>query len=379
MRSRISPVAFAVALLLQLSTPAAAAGGWSVVSSPNAYADGYNILTGTAVVSPTGAWAVGYSVARSSAPKPFRPLVERWDGTAWRMATSASLPAADDGRLQAVTVISPTDAWAVGRHATGTSVHSLIEHWDGASWKLVAPPAAEPVGATLLGIANGSTGNVWAVGRKDNNDGTYATLAEHWDGTAWSVTATPAFAGLNRNALFGVAVVNSTAWAVGQLSSQHPAPVIERWNGSAWATVTSPPTPFYGNLEAISALSASDIWAVGFQGVTSTLTEHWNGTKWSVVASPSDPGGSNSGLSGIAAFSATNVWAVGEVDALGSQKTTLAEHWDGHAWSIVSTPSPGPLQSEIFAVAGTAGGPLWAVGSRQSQVATTTLILRATA
>jgi hypothetical protein len=367
-----------VAVLLQSQTAAAAVGSWTVVSSPNAHADGYNVLTGVGVVSPTDAWAVGLSRVRSSASKPFRPLIEHWDGVAWHIAVSAALPAADDARLQAVTVISPTDVWAVGQHTAGTAQHSLIEHWDGVSWKLVAPPAAEPLGATLLGIAAGGSANVWAVGRLDNADGTESTLAEHWNGTHWLVTPTPAVSGLNRNALFSVAVLKNIAWAVGQLGSEHPGPVIERWDGAAWTISASPPTPFYGNLEGISAVSSSDIWAVGFQGVTQTLTEHWNGARWSVVASPS-PAGGNSVLSGVAAVSANDAWAIGLVITGGAQKTTLAEHWDGHAWSITATPSPGPLATELVGLAGSAGGPLWAVGSRQSHNATSTLVLRTTA
>jgi hypothetical protein len=375
----IIAAAAGAALLVQANEMAASAAGWSVVSSPNAFSNGYNVLDGVAAVSATDAWAVGFSRVRSSAARPFRPLIERWDGSAWQLALSAALPAADDARLHAVTAVSPADVWAVGEHTTGTAKHSLTEHWDGVRWSVVSPPAAEPLGATLLGAAANGATDVWAVGRQDNADGTFQTLAEHWDGSRWSVTPTPTVTGLNRNALFGVVALSRTdAWAVGQLESQHPAPVIEHWDGAAWTIHSSPPTPFYGNLQGISAVSASDIWAVGFQGVVSTLAEHWDGTNWSVVATPSAPGG-NSSLSSVAAISTKDVWAVGLVITGGSQKTTLAEHWDGQQWSTVSTPSPGPLANVLAGVAGTSGGPLWATGSRQSQNATTTLVLRTTA
>ena len=45
-------------------------------------------------------------------------------------------------------------------------------------------------------------------------------------------------------------------------------------------------------------------------------------------------------LNGVAAVSSNDVWAVGFwVDGL--QRRTLAEHWDGTSWTVVSTPYPG--------------------------------------
>jgi hypothetical protein len=59
-------------------------------------------------------------------------------------------------------------------------------------------------------------------------------------------------------------------------------------------------------LEAVDALSASDVWTINLLG---TVTEQWNGTQWTAVPPPSalpagfrTAGGSNSGgtLSGLA-------------------------------------------------------------------------------
>ena len=67
-------------------------------------------------------------------------------------------------------------------------------------------------------------------------------------------------------------------------------------------------------LFSVAAVSASNVWAVGFSTDSTTtdhtLIEHWNGTSWSVVKSPS-PGSGSDSLSGVAAISANNVWAVG--------------------------------------------------------------------
>jgi hypothetical protein len=83
--------------------------------------------------------------------------------------------------------------------------------------------------------------------------------------------------------------------------------------------------------------SPTDVWAVGDQGVTdsssSTLIEHWNGTAWSIVPSPSP--GSDSDLTGVTTSNAANdVWAVGYYDPTGTaQGQTLTLNWNGTTWT----------------------------------------------
>lgn len=118
-------------------------------------------------------------------------------------------------------------------------------------------------------------------------------LIEHWDGTAWSIVSNPN-APLGDSILNGVAAISPTnAWAVGYTFSESnnvQQTLIEHWNGTSWAIVKSP-NPANGNqLSAITALSATDIWAVGMYGNNlgrtldqRTLIEHWNGTSWTVI------------------------------------------------------------------------------------------------
>jgi hypothetical protein len=55
-----------------------------------------------------------------------------------------SSPNASDLRnsLNGVTVLSADDAWAVGSYATDGDAFTatLIEHWDGSAWRVVASP-----------------------------------------------------------------------------------------------------------------------------------------------------------------------------------------------------------------------------------------------
>jgi hypothetical protein len=94
--------------------------------------------------------------------------------------------------------------------------------------------------------------------------------------------------------------------------------------------------------------------------------EHWNGTKWTVVPSPnqSETAGSLNVLTGVTAISGSDLYAVGFFAnaATGGQDETLVEHFDGHAWSIIPSPTKGLAQqlNGTFALPGTAD--VWIVG-----------------
>src|SRR6266487_46998 len=161
-------------------------------------------------------------------------------------------------------------------------------------------------------------------------------------GTTWTIQPTP-----NRSTDFNQlsAISANTAsdvWAVGTFrrpSSNAFKTLIEHFDGTTWRAIKSPNKGTSNNaLNGASADSSTDAWAVGFHEGTAerTLTERWNGIKWSVVASP-NVGSSSNALRGVAAISPTDVWAVG---AVGFTAATLAEHWDGTSWSVEHTPTP---------------------------------------
>jgi len=175
--------------------------------------------------------------------------------------------------------------------------------------------------------------NAWAVGGYFNGTGAEQTLIVHWNGSAWTQTASPNPGGpSNDNILVGVAVTPArSAWAVGRyFNGNRTLTLIEHWNGTAWRQVASP-NPAGGSpvLSGVAATSARSAWAVGLSNtahVLRTLIEHWNGTAWRRVASPNPGGPSNENvLSGVAATSATNIWAVG-LYSNGTATQTLALH-----------------------------------------------------
>ena len=338
--------------------PAQSTSGFTTVTSPNVPSSDYNELDGVVAVTPQNAWAVGF--ARTSGLL-FHVLVEHWNGAAWSIHASASLPAADDNRLHALAALSGTNIWAVGEQTTSTSRQSLIEHWNGTSWSVVPSPSGEPAGSVLLAVAAVSASNVWAVGHTTGGAG---TLIEHWNGTAWSVVSSPALSGTGFGYLTGVAGISArNVWAVGR-DQRHPVPVIEHWNGTAWTQVSQPVSGYDSALNSVSAVSGTDIWAVGEQNLNQTVTEHWNGKSWTLVPSPSiTANNAQDTLSSVRALGTGDVWAVGSTLQSFTTDQTLAERWDGTQWQIVPSTNPAPGSNSLNAVAGSAAGqPLWAVG-----------------
>jgi hypothetical protein len=162
------------------------------------------------------------------------------------------------------------------------------------------------------------------------------------------------------------------AWAVGSWSSgTTPRMLIEHWNGRIWKQV---PSHFPGclkdndGLSAVTATSASNAWAVGTAtscvfGVKITVILHWDGHSWHEVTSP-DPGAlSDNYLRGVAASSARDAWTVGFYSTTsGGRLLPLIAHWDGHAWTEVTSPSPYSDTMGLLGVAARTPAKAWAVG-----------------
>lgn len=343
-----------------------ACGGWQVVPSPGPAQAG---LHSVSAVSATDAWAVGdYLNAASN----YRTLTEHWNGHTWQVVPSPNPAggASPTDTLAGVVAVSAKDVWAVGfDEKTTTSFRTLVEHWNGTKWSVVASPDSGTGENTLAAVTASGRAGLWAAGYRQATAGAARrTLIEHWDGRRWAITPSPN-AGSGDNFAFGVAAVStSLAWAVGSNSVSFTSTLAMRWNGSTWSVVhTANPGQGDRFLQSVTAPSATFALAVGSDldgSQTRTLTERWDGSAWSLVLSPS-PGQDYNSLQSAAATSSSNGWAVGAQRATpGARFRALAERWDGRTWTAVSVPSPGQADDSLSSVAAVPGhGGWWAVGS----------------
>jgi hypothetical protein len=348
-------------LLVRTGAEAASSSGcgkWNLVSSPNVGL-GMNGLAAVAVVPGTQTvWAVGsYTNSNGSS----RTLIEQWNGTQWSVVASPNVGRFNNF-LYGVTAVSAQDVWAVGFFDSSKSINTLTEHWNGTQWSVISSP--NPSGSasnTLTGVTAISSNDVWAVGYSS-----LGGLTEHWNGTQWSVIANPS----GKNILLNVSAVSANdIWAVGYYINSKiiNKALIEHWDGTKWSIVAGPNA---GNVSytlfGVSAISTSDVWAVGVYYNTSndfnkTLIEHWNGKKWSIVSSPTP--GFGAALFSVSAVSANDIWTVGDYGSNSLNAfQTLIERWDGSNWSVVSSPNGSLKDSRLDAVSADSANDVWAVG-----------------
>jgi hypothetical protein len=326
-----------------------------------------NLFNAVTVLSPCRAWAVGsYSSAGTSS----QTLIERWNGIAWAQQAGASPGgSANINDLDGVSATSSSNAWAVGAYSNGTADQTLIEHWNGSIWAQV--PSPDPGGATnlntLTGVTATSSTSAWAVGYYVPPNVGAQPLIEHWNGSKWKQVPGPGLGAGNSGALRAVAATSaSNAWAVGDFSNgTADQTLIEHWNGSRWKRVASPDpggSASFNSLRGVSVTSSRNAWAVGdYQsaGKVLPIAEHWNGTRWKQEASPK-PGSSVDALSGVTAISATDAWAVGSF-APSASGAPLLEHWNGTRWKQEASPNPAD-GSALNGIAGSSATNIWAVG-----------------
>lgn len=228
---------------------------WSVNSSlvvTGFFAD----LTGVADLSPTDAWAVGEGGSGG--------LLEHWNGTAW---SSVALPDPDftPGAGESISASSASDIWVVGstvNTSTGTTAGEAL-HYNGTAWSVVPMPLG---GDAVTDI---SPTEAWAV------DG---ASIEQWNGTSWSVVPSPtpgADLGLTGIAARGPDDVYAVGDNIPSVNGGVVQGVILRWNGSTWSADSDPTDGTYSPLfGAATVAGAANEWAVGTLSNTSLILSH---------------------------------------------------------------------------------------------------------
>jgi hypothetical protein len=352
--------------------------------NPNARGNTFNAVTAT---STSDAWSVGFQ--NDNNLNDSRTLIQHWNGTAW---TTVASPNPGIGSvitcsnlntgnvLTAVAAVSSNDVWAVGYFFGCSSflLKPMALHWNGVQWSVVPTPKLNTNdNAAFNSVVALAANDIYAVGYKPASNGAVLTLIEHWDGATWSVVSSPN-ANSTGNVLTSVTANSPTdIWAVGD----QVAPGIEvrtlalHFDGSTWSVVPTPNPVHGGNLTqnvltSVVAVAPNDVTAVGFTlaNLTElTMVQHWDGTSWTVVASPnmSNSAGSFNTLRGATAVNGSDLYAVGffSNSTTGGQQVRLLLHFDGAAWSIISSPGKATAQqlNGVFAPRG--DGDVWAAGA----------------
>jgi hypothetical protein len=381
MRPIHRPVAVVVAAVVMAASiavgPVAAKECRTWGAQPPNVGSGDNWFDDVSLVSTCEGWAVG--TYTDTGVMTDRTLAQRWNGTAWKVVSSPNV--GGDNQLHGVSAVSSNVAWAVGESASGLGgvQQTLVLRWNGTSWTVKESPNAggDDTQNVLEDVSALSGTRAYAVGYYDGGAGDWRTLIMRWNGTNWKRMLSPNV-GDGNNVLHDVVALSTTnIWAVGEyfdLDANASKTLVLHWNGDAWHRVASPPAGSIStSLQSVAAVSATDVWAVGFRfGTTSnrTLILHWNGRAWKRIDSP-NAGAFNNELYGVAATTRANAWAVGRVlDPAGSGSyLSLILRWDGSRWRVQPHPRLG-TEDRFTSIAATSSTNAWAVGSHSAPART---------
>ncbi len=316
---------------------------WSPVAVPSTGMTTSEGLGDVTCVSSAFCWAVG-----SYTDTQTHSLTVRWNGTAWSIVASPNTNPTELNGLQSVSCITASDCWAGGAYQ-GAHYQTLMEHWDGNAWSIVASPNISTIDEEIIYYLKcTATNDCLAVGyHVDFGTGFSQTLGLRWNGSAWTLVTVPNAS--QDDYLYGVACNSSSdCWGFGYFNRADGNDVLMlRWNGSAWmlassTNIGSTGTSDSNNFVGVTCLSLKDCWAVGSYnngGVGQTLISRWNGNSWSIVSSPNTSISQNNSLGSVACSASNDCWAAGTYQNAGGVYQTLILHWDGLAWSIVSSPN----------------------------------------
>ncbi len=283
-----------------------------------------DFLNGVWCTSPSSCVAVGSFYYGAAGPR--RSLIERWNGTAWRVE---QIPAdARNGNLTAISCASASSCTAVGSPVIG---------WNGHTWRVER--RASPFDAVSCSTASSCV----AVGTTS----TGATVAGISNGRTWRAAAMPALpSNTNSVTLAGVSCSAPDAClAVGDYwtgVSARPSPhsrdriLAEFWNGARWRIVPSLNVVRRDLLSAVTCLTRNDCLAVGSASGKVTLAQWWNGKGWSVQRTPVYHRIGYSALTGVSCLTPSRCIAVGDYN-LG---VPFAESYNGSAWTISHMAAP---------------------------------------
>lgn len=229
-------------------------GGWRRMDSADP-SSSLNSLDHVSVLSHRRAWAVG---TRWDAAGNHLVLIERWNGTRWRVA-----PVAMNGLLHGIHARRWNDIWAVGRTVRNGRLRTLTLHFNGRRWRHIPSPNLNDQPHILNAVHGASRNDAWAVGYHYGD----VPIAMHWDGTRWRFSSLPGFGRGSNADLRGVSAYDGRAIAVGYVSTRqegYEALVLE-WDRTAWIQHDMDPFPDSTYLEDVEHAPNGKVFAAGYR------------------------------------------------------------------------------------------------------------------
>ncbi len=254
-------VCLVIACAAVVSPAAAVTPEWSALPVPAAAPP--MTVSDLAARGPGEAWATGYEHAADG----LRPMLYRWDGTAWSRDTTFP-GAGEPGRLGKVQFVGQ-EVW-IFHERVGAG--EILRRSAG-GWNVVPLPQTLSVHQDFAAVP----GAAWVVGEDDTG-----LKVLHYDGSGWTTQSTPD----GVLYLMGITARTATdAWAWADTST---GTTILRWDGTVWrdANVSLPPN---SNVHTVVLEPSGRVTIGGSQytdGVARTYLMTFNGHAWRTTYPP---------------------------------------------------------------------------------------------
>ncbi len=295
-------------------------------------------FTSVSFATPTDGWAVGkHAVLNTSSQN--NSIVDgglifyHFTNGAWQ-PVSVPLFAHQVVGLVRISMVAPDDGWAIVQANPGG-----VLHYDGTSWQMANFPALGDQEAPFL-IQMLSRTDGWIVTEVGDVGG--GVRIWHYDGTHWTAQPLPAISGFSPQSISMLSA--NDGWLVGFGSGATAPPyqgVVLRYHQGSWSVQQSIPNFQFTD---VSVDSMTDGWATGFKqyadstGIVHlqyTLLHYANGT-WSPSNAVSAQPDSES-FTQIQMLSPTTGWLSKVVTARGGVDTTMLYRFDGNRWTLQHT------------------------------------------
>ena len=361
---------------------AADGGGWTLQASPNPAGSDNTMLASVSCMSAVTCMAVGYSSGKHG----LLTLAELLRKTTWTIEKTPD--AAKDNYLTGVSCSGPAWCTAVGTSFTPDAVQApLVEAWNGKTWLIQSTPSAGPnTTAGLESVSCNRPDSCTAVGAfsKSGPNAEERPLAEHWNGSKWTIQATPNPHAENGSQLDGVSCTATDACTAGgnyAFADIDQSIFALRWDGTQWSMQKQPNPEGQGDntdssVSCANAVACASVgtWVNGADAVA-MLAESWDGTTWVRDRTQNPAGAKSTVLNGVACASVSRCMAVGGWTKYSSIPAySLSESWNGSVWTLQATPNPsGSMISTLHGVACASANDCVAVGSYWNGSITQTL------
>jgi hypothetical protein len=276
-----------------------------------------------------------------------------WNGSRWRSITVPK--GAKGAELQQASCLSATACVAVGDYVTNAQTGDARFYamtWNGSALKQTAAlplPKGDDY-AYLQAVSCVTARDCVALGYASNAAGDNVNIAEHWNGSTWTMRVLPATVGTKDLQLDAISCLSATyCQLAGQLTppnSDSFAHFLGTWNGKSIAAQRAPlPKGAHtAILTAVSCATRNLCVVTGISQITSkaaeSFTEMWNGKVWAATPVAAPKGEPFYYVWGVACPAVRLCVAVGSGAAsLAGAGTPQALAYHGKTWSRQALPT----------------------------------------